>query len=220
MTLFYYAVYCYIFYCPAFLCVFFTKFHKEFAYLCFLGSTLNQQSRADLSASDPDLLRNGDGSNCDISAAATNVNVLALEKEFECSVCLEEMRPPTRIYQVGRLLNAIWHFLFHLKEPFINVKINFPLNEWFSWQCRNGHVMCEACQAHPEVTRCPTCRSPFTAAVAAAPSANESDVGGLVRNQPMEKLAQAFYNERSKRTSVSLQGSPVRIRTSQLREWE
>ena len=48
----------------------------------------------------------------------------SFDKEFECSVCLEEMRPPTKIFQ-----------------------------------CRNGHVMCEACKNHTEVSTCPTCRS-------------------------------------------------------------
>jgi hypothetical protein len=47
----------------------------------------------------------------------------SFDKEFECSVCLEEMRPPTKIFQ-----------------------------------CRNGHVMCEACKNHTEVSTCPTCR--------------------------------------------------------------
>ena len=47
----------------------------------------------------------------------------SFDKEFECSVCLDEMRPPTKIFQ-----------------------------------CRNGHVMCEACKNHTEVATCPTCR--------------------------------------------------------------
>ena len=47
----------------------------------------------------------------------------SFDKEFECSVCLDEMRPPTKIFQ-----------------------------------CRNGHVMCEACKNHTEVSTCPTCR--------------------------------------------------------------
>ena len=47
----------------------------------------------------------------------------SFDKDFECSVCLDEMRPPTKIFQ-----------------------------------CRNGHVMCEACKNHPEVSTCPTCR--------------------------------------------------------------
>ena len=47
----------------------------------------------------------------------------SFDKEFECSVCLEEMRPPTKIFQ-----------------------------------CRNGHVMCEACKNHTVVSTCPTCR--------------------------------------------------------------
>ena len=47
----------------------------------------------------------------------------SFDKEFECSVCLDEMRPPTKIFQ-----------------------------------CKNGHVMCEACKNHTEVSTCPTCR--------------------------------------------------------------
>ena len=51
-------------------------------------------------------------------------------KEFECPVCMDDMKPPTRIFQ-----------------------------------CRNGHVICENCKAHPELNTCPSCRIPLTGKV-------------------------------------------------------
>ena len=77
--------------------------------------------------------------------AGSTPDLSCFEKDFECSVCLEEMKPPVKIFQ-----------------------------------CRNGHVMCEACSEHPEVARCPSCRIPI---------ANRQ----LMRNIPMEKLARSYY---------------------------
>lgn len=69
------------------------------------------------------------------------------DKDFECSVCLDDMRPPLKIFQ-----------------------------------CRNGHVLCETCKNHPEVTSCPSCRIPL------------AGTNALMRNIPMEKLAKSYYD--------------------------
>ena len=64
------------------------------------------------------------GAGSSLGNSRTDLSVF--DKDFECSVCLDEMRPPVKIFQ-----------------------------------CKNGHVMCESCKNHPEVTTCPTCRIPL-----------------------------------------------------------
>ena len=66
----------------------------------------------------------GAGGGSSLGASRTDLSMF--DKDFECSVCLDEMRPPVKIFQ-----------------------------------CKNGHVMCESCKNHPEVTTCPTCRIPL-----------------------------------------------------------
>ena len=64
------------------------------------------------------------GAGSSLGNSRTDLSVF--DKDFECSVCLDEMRPPVKIFQ-----------------------------------CKNGHVMCESCKNHSEVTTCPTCRIPL-----------------------------------------------------------
>ena len=84
------------------------------------------------------------------SASASNLtsNPALFDKDFECSICLEEMKPPVKIFQ-----------------------------------CKNGHVMCEACKNHPEVNTCPICRIPLAGS------------SSLMRNIPMEKLARSYFEK-------------------------
>ena len=86
----------------------------------------------------------GSAGNSPLANSRTDLSMF--DKDFECSVCLEEMRPPVKIFQ-----------------------------------CRNGHVMCESCKNHPEVSSCPTCRIPLPGPTS------------LMRNIPMEKLARSYF---------------------------
>lgn len=76
------------------------------------------------------------------------------------------------------------------------------------FQCLNGHVMCQSCQDHPEVRRCPTCRIPLK---------KSSSGATLMRNIPMEKLARSYYEKVSAVTTTSLSAtsSPRMIRKGQ-----
>ena len=87
------------------------------------------------------------GAGSSLGNSRTDLSVF--DKDFECSVCLDEMRPPVKIFQ-----------------------------------CKNGHVMCESCKNHPEVTTCPTCRIPL-------PGPNS-----LMRNIPVSGVVMHIKGQR------------------------
>ena len=88
------------------------------------------------------------GSASNLASGGNGGNSALFDKDFECSICLEEMKPPVKIFQ-----------------------------------CKNGHVMCEACKNHPEVMTCPICRIPL------------EGTSSLMRNIPMEKLARSYFEK-------------------------